>query len=63
MKRSKSKLVILTITALLGIIIFNACSKSDNTPQLPPINGYNTSNDVAGYSIAKGTMGQSGVGI
>lgn len=46
MKRSKSKLVILTVTALIGIIIFNACSKS-STPPLPPINGYNTSNDVA----------------
>ena len=51
MKRSKSKLVILSITALLGIIIFNACSKSDNTPQLPPVNGYNTSNDVASASL------------
>ena len=51
MKRSKSKLVIFSITALLGIIIFNACSKSDNTPQLPPVNGYNTSNDVASASL------------
>jgi len=51
MKRSRSKLVILTVTALLGIIIFNACSKSSSTPQLPPINGYNTSNDVAAASL------------
>src|SRR5450432_1073058 len=51
MKRSKSKLVILSITALLGIIIFNACSKSSSTPQLPPINGYNTSNDVAAANL------------
>lgn len=45
MKRTSSKLVILSITALFGIIIFNACSKSSTS--LPPINGYNTSNDVA----------------
>jgi len=50
MKRSKSRLVILTLTAVLGILIFNACSKS-STPPLPPINGYNTSNDVAAASL------------
>ncbi|MDP9040723.1 MAG: hypothetical protein M3N30_02000 [Bacteroidota bacterium] len=51
MKRSKSKLVILSITALLGILIFSACSKKNNTPQLPPVNGYNTSNDVASANL------------
>ena len=50
MKRSKSKLVIVTIAAVLGVIIFNACSKS-STPSLPPVNGYNTSNDVASASL------------
>jgi len=50
MKRSKSKLVILGVTALFAIVIFNACSKS-STPPLPPINGYNTSNDVAAANL------------
>jgi hypothetical protein len=52
MKRSKSKLVILSVIAALGLIIFNACSKSsNNTPQLPPINGYASSNDVASANL------------
>ncbi|MDP9041960.1 MAG: LamG domain-containing protein, partial [Bacteroidota bacterium] len=51
MKRSKSKLVIFSITALLGILIFSACSKKNSTPKLPPVNGYNTSNDVASANL------------
>jgi hypothetical protein len=51
MKRSKTKLVIISALALSGIIIFNACSKSSSTPQLPPVNGYNTSNDVAAANL------------
>ncbi len=50
MKRSKIRLVVVSVTALLGIIIFNACSKS-STQSLPPVNGYNTSNDVAAASL------------
>ena len=43
-------MVILIVTALLGLFILNACSKS-STAKLPPINGYNTSNDVASASL------------
>ena len=49
MKRLKSKLVIFAVTAVFGLFIFNACSKSSTS--LPPINGYNTSNDVAAANL------------
>ena len=49
MKRVKSRFLICSVAAA-GILAFGACSKS-STPSLPPINGYNTSDDVAAASL------------
>lgn len=36
---------------VVGTALFTACSKSDDTPSLPPIGGYNSSNEVAASAL------------
>lgn len=36
---------------VVGTALFTACSKSDDTPSLPPIGGYNSSNEVAATNL------------
>ncbi len=50
MKHMKSKMTLAGMGILSATIFFAACSKDDN-PGLPPIDGYNNSNEVAAANL------------